>query len=302
MSATDHSIDTRRVGDATVTVVSEGELLWAPRFPAPESEWRRAMPEADAEGRVWLGLNVVILRLEGALIVVDPGLDDPDSTWQLARPRVWPSWPLRRTPGLAAALADLGIDPAAVTHVVITHPHGDHYAGVATEREGGFAPRFRNARHLMGRADWERNPGRAEPGTDLVRLELIDQMGLLELVDDAREIVPGVMLLPAPGESPGHIVVKLDSGGEVLYLLGDVVHHACEVAQIAWGPPHADTEELLSTRRRLFAETARQNALVVTAHEPFPPWGRIVAAGDHYRWERSGPERDVRASAAQPRC
>jgi hypothetical protein len=29
--------------------------------------------------------------------------------------------------------------------------------------------------------------------------------------------------------------------------------------------------------------------LLVTAHEPFPPWGRIVATGDGlptYRWER----------------
>ena len=83
-------IESRRVGDATVTVVSEGELLWAPRFPAPEPEWRRAMPEADADGRVWLGLNVVIIRLENALIVVDPGMDDPESDWQRERARVWP--------------------------------------------------------------------------------------------------------------------------------------------------------------------------------------------------------------------
>ena len=30
-------IDTRRVGDATVTAVSEGGLLWSPRFPVSES-------------------------------------------------------------------------------------------------------------------------------------------------------------------------------------------------------------------------------------------------------------------------
>ena len=279
-------IDTRRVGDTTVTVVSEGGLLWGPRFAVPEAEWRAAMPEADAEGRVWLGLNVVIVQLGEALIVVDPGLDEPDSAWQRARPRVWPNWPVRRTPGLTAAMREQGIDPAEVTHVVITHPHGDHYAGIVVEREGGFVPRFPNARHVMGRADWEGNPGRAEPGTDLGRLELIDGLGLLELVDAAREIAPGVTVLPAPGESPGHIVARVESGGEVLYLLGDVVHHACEVEQIAWGPPHADAAAIVATRQRLFAEVAAQNALVINAHEPFPPWGRIVAAGDGFRWER----------------
>ena len=32
------NIDTRRVGDAVVSVVSEGELNWDPRFPASEEE------------------------------------------------------------------------------------------------------------------------------------------------------------------------------------------------------------------------------------------------------------------------
>ena len=45
-------VSTRRVGQATVSVVSDGELLWAPRFPVPEPEWRRAIPEADEGGRV----------------------------------------------------------------------------------------------------------------------------------------------------------------------------------------------------------------------------------------------------------
>ena len=116
MAAQDRSrnasfIDTRHVGDATVTAVSEGGLLWSPRFPVSESEWRQAMPEADADGRVWLGLNVVIIRLGEALIVVDPGMDDPDSAWQRERPRVWPDWPVTRTPGLAAALVELAIAP-----------------------------------------------------------------------------------------------------------------------------------------------------------------------------------------------
>ena len=50
---------------------------------------------ADAEGRVWIGLNVAIIRLGDATIVVDPGLDDPDSAWQRERPRVWPNWAVR---------------------------------------------------------------------------------------------------------------------------------------------------------------------------------------------------------------
>jgi glyoxylase-like metal-dependent hydrolase (beta-lactamase superfamily II) len=279
-------IESRRVGDATVTVVAEGELLWAPRFPAPELEWRRAMPDADADGRVWLGLNVVIIRLENALIVVDPGMDDPESDWQRERPQVWPDWEVRRTPGLAAALVELALAPEEVTHVVITHPHGDHYPGVVVTRAGDVVPRFPRARHFLGQADWEGNPRRSDPGSDLDRLEVIDRLGLLELVDGEQKIAPGVTIVPTPGESPGHCVVRLESAGEVCYVLGDVVHHACEVDHPDWGPPHADSDPLLATRKRIFPTIAREGALVVTAHEPFPPWGRIVTASDGYRWQR----------------
>jgi glyoxylase-like metal-dependent hydrolase (beta-lactamase superfamily II) len=194
--------------------------------------------------------------------------------------------PVTRTTGLAAAMAQLGIAPEGVTHVVITHPHGDHYAGVTIERVGEMAVRFPRARHVMGRADWEGNAHRGEPDSDLERLEMVDRLGLLELVDDRLEIAPGVTVLAAPGESPGHCIVRLESAGEVCYFLGDVVHHACEIEHPEWAPPHADLETLLPTRRRVFADAAGDNALVVTTHERFPPWGRIVAAGDGYRWQR----------------
>ena len=279
-------VDTRRVGDAFVTVVSEGGLLWPPRFPVPELEWRQALPEADVEGRVWLGLNVVIIRLGDSLIVVDPGMDDPDSAWQRDRARVWPSWAVTRTPGLAVAMSELEMAPADVNHVVITHPHADHYPGVTVEQGGALVPRFPRARHYLGRRDWEGNPARGAPGSDLDRLELIDRRGLLECVDGEREIAPGVVIMPAPGESPGHQIVRLDSAGDVFYVLGDIVHHACEVAHLAWGPPHGDLEALMAARQRIFSTVAGEEALLVTAHEPFPPWGRIVPTGEGYRWQR----------------
>ena len=279
-------IDTRRIGDATVTVISEGGLLWPPRFPVPEPDWREALPEADVEGRVWLGLNVVVIRIGDALLVVDPGMDDPDSSWQRDRSRIWPNWEVTRTPGLAAAMNELGFAREDVNHVIITHPHGDHYPGVTFECDGDLVPRFPQARHYLGRADWEGNPNRGTPGSDLDRLELIDRIGLLELVESERQIVPGLSILPAAGESPGHQIVRLESAGEVFYVLGDIVHHACEVEHLGWGPPHSDLEVLMAARAEIFPRVAREEALLVTAHEPFPPWGRIVSAGEGYRWQR----------------
>jgi glyoxylase-like metal-dependent hydrolase (beta-lactamase superfamily II) len=272
-------IDTRSIGHAAVTVVSDGELRWAPQFAIPDAVSQRAMPEADTAGCIWLGLNVVLIQVAGARIVVDPALDDPGASFDR-------QMDVRRSLGLAAALVELGWAPEDVTHVVITHPHSDHYAGVMVERDGQLAVRFPNARHYLGRADWEGNPQRQASNSELsLRLGAVDRCGLLELVDGEQEIVPGIFLVPTPGETPGHQVVRIDSAGEQLYVLGDVYHHRCEVEHLDWAPAHADVRQLEITRRHLYAELARTGALAVAAHEQFPGWGHVIEDGQLFRWE-----------------
>jgi len=143
-------VSSRRIGAADVTVISEGSCLWAPKLSAPETEWRRAMPEADAEGRIPIGFNVAYLRLGGASIVIDPGFDGPRSAWQQRFAAYSPNLPaLVRTAGLDTALARLGVAPGDVTHVLITHTHADHFAGVTAEQDGRQRARFPHARHIL---------------------------------------------------------------------------------------------------------------------------------------------------------
>jgi glyoxylase-like metal-dependent hydrolase (beta-lactamase superfamily II) len=222
-------IASREIGSAKVTVVSDGVLWWAPGFPVPDAARRSAMPEADAEGRVPLGLNIVLIAIGSAQIVVDPAFDTPQpdgdqSGWGSA---------IERTSGLDDALVAIGWDPAAVTHVVVTHPHGDHIGGLIRKHTGRLEPRFPNARHYLGRADWDDREAVLEfrrPIREVARA------GLLDLVEGELEIASGVTLIPAPGETPGHQVVRLESEGETVWILGDLIHHGCEVAHPDWAP------------------------------------------------------------------
>ena len=52
-----------------------------------------------------------------------------------------------------------------------------------------------------------------------------------------REIVPGVATLHAPDESSDHSIVRVASGGQTFYALGDLFHHACEVDHMDWPRP-----------------------------------------------------------------
>jgi glyoxylase-like metal-dependent hydrolase (beta-lactamase superfamily II) len=274
-------VSTRRFGGATVSIISDGsgKSTIVRMLEVPEALWRPAAPDADAEGEVVLGYNVGLVQLGDARVLIDLGFDEPSpsSAWKAPRHQ--------RSPGVEAGLAALGTRPEDVTHVLITHAHGDHVAGGSVERDGERRPRYPRARHLIQRLDWEGNPARQEVDSMLARhLGPVELAGLLEPVDGDREVVPGVTMLHAPGESPGHAIVRVASGEARFYFVGDLFHHPCEVEHLDWVSSGRDQAAMERSRRRLVAEAVPAGATLVFTHRPFPGWGRIVAQGDGYRW------------------
>ena len=276
-------IAARRIGDATITIISEASAVGSVSLPIPEAEWRQAIPEADEHGLISLGLNLVHIQLGTASILVDTsGIDDPSSGMAQLFATWFPSFTL--SPGLHAGLAQRGIHPDTITHVLITHAHADHFYGVTTERDGQRVACFPNARHLIGAGDWDRS--QAQTDEALARtLGIIEQLHLLEVLHGEREVVPGVSMIPSPGETPGHSIVRVRSASQSFYYLGDLFHYACEVEHPDWMDPGRDPETMRRSRDQLMAEAAATHALVVFTHAPFPGWGRVVPTPTGFRWE-----------------
>lgn len=204
---------------------------------------RRTIPLHRVEFDVdWPPGHVACYLLDGPEpVLVDAGMpndpaDSADSTDDPDREAT-----LRE--GLAAA----GVDPADVTHLVVTHPHVDHIGQVPTVLEAGdptvYAPagvreRFAgNADALADRV--ERNA--AEAGIEGERLEEAVTMAVRSLERD-RELLPpsavdhwvepgepvdvgGRTLEPThtPGHQADHLVYRTDIGDESVLLAGDTV-------------------------------------------------------------------------------
>lgn len=268
-------ISTHKVGRATVSQINDGVGGWTPKLSAPEAEWRAALPQADANGYVENDHYTGLIQIGDARVLIDVGFDDPTPASRFMPPRY------ARTPGVMAGLAALGLRPSDVTHVVFTHFHGDHVAGAIVDGRA----RFRNARHLIGRGDWEGNPVRDQADSiEAVHLGGLDRLGVLELVDGDREIVPGVTMLHAPGESRGHSIVRVSDGGATAYFVGDLFHFPCEVEHLDWVSPGRDPVAMRRSRERLLEAASRERALVTYSHAVFPGWGRMERSGGGYTW------------------
>ncbi len=270
------------VGDATVTIINAGEMVinLAEVLAVPESEWR-PLYGSSLEGLQLFPSQSIHIALPGVSILVDINdyalAESLDSSYFQAN--------YAPPPGVVEQLQAQGIRPEDITHLVITHAHFDHYTGLTMERDGSYIPRFPNARVLLGRADWdwsETQQALHDPDSlDSRTFGVVQKHNLLELVDGDVDLTPEVRILAAPGESPGHQIVRLHSQGQTLYCLGDLFHDVVEVEQPTWMVTWADASINLTSRQRLIATALEENALLVPAHMAV---GRIEGTPAKPKW------------------
>jgi glyoxylase-like metal-dependent hydrolase (beta-lactamase superfamily II) len=272
---------TLHLGSATISVINVGDIRFrlAETLSVPESEWRPRYGDSF-EQTFTFPSQCVHVALPGASVLVDAcnfALSFPPDS-----PYFQPGY--QPPPGLIDQLRERGIHPGDITHLIITHAHFDHYSGVTTQRDGHYVPAFPNARCFLGRADWENLETQAlqDPDSqDSQTLGVLHRLGLLELVEGNRNLLPAIRIIAAPGESPGHQIVCVHSEGQTLYCLGDLYHHEVEVEQPAWMAEWASREANIASRHALAEAALAENALLVAAHMPV---GRLQCTASGVSW------------------
>jgi glyoxylase-like metal-dependent hydrolase (beta-lactamase superfamily II) len=271
------------LGSAQVTLLNAGDMgvRLADEYAVPEEVWRQGYTELFDQPSVLPSLSVYV-ELHGVRVLVDANdyraTVTPESSFALAN--------YTPPPPLPAQLMSIGVQPEDIDHVVITHAHWDHYAGMTTLGANGYAPTFPNARYYLGAADW-RNAEVQQALQEQTSLEartlgVLWKAGDLQLVEAPTQLADGIDILPAPGETPGHQVVRVQSAGQTLFIIGDLLHHAIELPHPDWMVTWADAEMMRETRRWLLNDALARNARLIAAH--IASVGRIERDGDGLRW------------------
>ncbi|HEX5587029.1 MAG TPA: MBL fold metallo-hydrolase [Acidimicrobiia bacterium] len=244
-----------RVGDRRVLGVADGVFTMNDDFMNVPGYNRQF---EDASGRAQLPVGSFVVEGDQT-VLIDAGIG-PFATEGLVGGN------------LLAELAAIGVQPADVDVVAVSHLHLDHDGWIAT-RDGGVT--FPNAVVHVGAGDYEHFVvGTPTDGFTMARhkkaalAELLDA-GRVVLVDDVTEIVPGVVAMPTPGHTPGHLAFAIRDRGERLLILGDSMYCPAQLTDMDLTAMHDVDPALARRSRELIAREMEAHATsAVGCHFP----------------------------------
>ncbi len=268
-----------RVGSVQVVPLCDG---WAPlplsrEAPGHKVDWsaeREAYPwafDARDDGSWAWHVHAFLLRLSGGSVLVDSGIG------HLGRP------PTDVAGRIDEELHAAGVTPMDVRHVIHTHLHSDH-AGGACRPDG--EPRFPNAVHHVHPADWDFFAGSNDrqdfQGRSAMRR--LEELGMLDLDSEDRNVAPGVRVLHTPGHTPGHRSVLLSDGPISMLFTGDLLHLPIQVSHPEWQSSHDEEPELGIASRVGLLTRARDERWGVAVSHFGRPFGIVDGRERSQRW------------------
>lgn len=269
------------VGSIECEVVSDGyaandrEIVFA--NVAPEELGPALEGQLDERGKVVTPYNPFLIRADGKTVLIDTGIGEYAELFQAPAGR------------LLESLRGRGVNPRDIDFVILTHGHPDHVGGLTTERAGLRQPVFENARHVIWRAEYdfwisEASDALPEMLTSPPRIQLppLREAGVLEMIDDETEVVPGVRLVFAPGHTPGHMALEIAEGNDSFLYLADAVVHELNFEHPDWLSA-VDTipQVTVETRRRLLDRAVERGSIVTAFH--LDRVGHVEASHGSYR-------------------
>jgi glyoxylase-like metal-dependent hydrolase (beta-lactamase superfamily II) len=187
---------------------------------------------------------------------------------------------------LEGGMTSAGLSRSNLAAVVFTHLHQDHSRGAVWSGELTFpaAAAFAHASEVefwSGPVDLPSAQPHLEAARETIRL-----FGeKLHPFEHDAELLPGVHALAAPGHTPGHSAILLQSQGERLLCVGDTFYDPLQLTNPTWATPwDLDVAASITTRHQLLDRAAEEHLLVHAYHLPFPGLGHVQRNGQTFTW------------------
>lgn len=289
---------TQTVGNITIDRVFENEqpffgldhLLpgYTPDILEANADWLKPHFIDPATDQAILGFHSLLVRTPQHNILVDCCVGNDKE-----RPR--PFWHRQQFPWMDNLKAQ-GLGPEDIDYVMCTHLHADHVGWNTRLVDGRWVPTFPNAKYIFARSEYEfwaaehaKLGADDEPvlyGAFTDSVLPVVEAGRAVMVESDWDLDHSVWFEPAPGHTPGNVVVHVKDGDGHALLVGDAIHTPAQLARPSLSSIFCEDPALSAeTRTRLVERVADTSTLFLTAHFPTPCAGRVVSHRDAFRFE-----------------
>ena len=268
------------LGDFEVTAISDGTVV------LPVHQLLKQAPEKtqDALSKVALkspletSVNGYLINTGEKLILIDTGAG------KLFGPTLG---------NIVGNIKAAGYQPEQIDEIYITHMHPDHVGGLTVDGKMMFPNAVvradkKDADLWLSEANLNAAP-EANKGFFKGAMASVNPYvaaGKFKSFEGNSDLVKGIKAGSSYGHTPGHTTYTIESKGERLAVIGDLMH----VAVVHFDDPtvtiafDVDNVAAAKERAKIYSEAAQSSTILAIAHVSFPGLGRVVSKGSGYGW------------------
>lgn len=268
------------VGDFEVTALSDGtvDLPVDQLLKEKPAKVGTALAKSFLTSPLETSVNAYLINTGAKLILVDTGAG------ALFGPTLGK---------LVSNMKAAGYAPEQVDEIYLTHLHPDHVGGLAAGGTVVFPDAQiradkRDSDFWLSTANLERAPDASKGFFQgaMASLDPYVKAGKYQPFESNTELSPGVRSYASYGHTVGHTSYVIESKGQKLILVGDLIH----VAAVQLDDPKitiafdADAKAAALSRDKVFSRAAKEGDLIGASHIQFPGLGHLRATGKKYEW------------------
>lgn len=267
------------LGDFEVTALSDGTVALEVKKLLTNTTPQRVdqlLKRAFLADPVETSVNAYLVNTGSKLVLIDSGAGN------LFGPTLG---------NLVNNLKAAGYQPEQVDEIYITHMHADHVGGLMAGDKLAFPNAIvradkRDAEFWLSQANLDAAP---EDSKDFFKGAMLSlnpyvAAGKFKPFDGNGELAPGISSVATYGHTKGHTMYVVESKGQKMAILGDLMH----VAAVQFPQPavtiqfDTDSKAAAVQRKKVYADGAKQGFWLAVAHLPFPGIGHIRPDGAGY--------------------
>jgi glyoxylase-like metal-dependent hydrolase (beta-lactamase superfamily II) len=230
----------------------------------PKPLWeRRTVP--DERNRILMSMRPMLIRTPAHNVLIDAGVGEKMTAKDAD------IYGFDRRESLDRSLAAVGLTADDIDVVIASHLHFDHAGGFTTMVDGRPRPRFRRARYIVRRGEWEdaTHPHERNRASYLFQNYVpLQEAGVLDLHEDDEELLPGITARRTGGHTMHHQLLTVEDAGRTVVFAADLLPTTAHL-DLPWIMGYdLYPMDTLAYKRQFLREAIEREYVIFFEHDP----------------------------------